>query len=173
MTKKGIDTLISGYIYYRSQDDFDSGETECISWWAGGRLYYNNYGFHVMAEAIASQEQLIKRAGLYTQVGYTFYRDSDYLNRLELLARYDALWTLDSTKVQKSGVALRSADVNNAISWDHHLITLAARLNLIEDILAVRLEYTFFLEENGVSKLGIKDTSVDDNELLLQIEARY
>ncbi len=173
VTKRGIDTLISGYTYYRSLDKFNSEKTDSLVWWAGGRLSYNNYGFHIMAEAIASQEQLIKRAGMYAQAGYTFYRNSSYLNRFELLARYDALWTLDSTKVNQSGVALRSADVNNAISWDHHIITLAARLNLIEDILALRFEYSFFLEKNGVPDLGIQDTSVDDNELLLQIEARY
>ena len=126
-----------------------------------------------MAEAIASQEQLIKRVGMYAQAGYTFYRDSSYLNRFEFLARYDALWTLNSTVVQNAGVALRSPDVNNAITWDHHLITLAARLNLIEDILALRFEYSFFLEKNGVPDLNIQDVSVDDNELLLQIEARY
>ena len=173
VTKKGIDTLVSSYTNYRSLDDFDPGCTDSIVWWAGGRLAYNNYGVHIMAEAIASQEQHIQRTGMYAQAGYTFTRDSDYFNTFELLARFDALWTLGSTKVQKTGVTLRSTDINNAITWDHHIITLAARANIIEDILSLRLEYSFFLEKNGVPDLGYKDISIDDNELLLQIEARY
>ena len=172
-TKKGIDTLISDYPYYRSLDDFDSNKTQALAWWAGGRLAYNGYGVHVMAECIGSQEQYIRRFGMYTQASYTWYRDSDYLNTFEILARYDASWTLDSTKENQSGATLRTPDTNNAISWDHHIITLAGRMNIIEDILSLRLEYSFFIEKNSVPSKDIHNQSVDDNELLLQIEARY
>lgn len=176
-TKKGLDTLISDYPYYRSLDDFDASQKEATAWWAGGRIAYNGYGLHVMTECIASQEHLIHRVGMYAQASYTLTRDSDYFNTFEILARYDGAWTQDSTKINESGNTLRTPDVNNAISWDHHIITLAGKMNIIEDILALRLEYSFFLEENGVpsigDKLAIPDKSVDDNELLIQIEARY
>ena len=70
-------------------------------------------------------------------------------------------------------MTLRTSDTNNAISWDHHIITLAGKLNIIEDILALRLEYSFFIEKNSVPSKNIINQPVDDNELLLQIEARY
>ncbi|MBQ9242223.1 MAG: hypothetical protein IJ165_03210 [Proteobacteria bacterium] len=172
-TKKGIDTLVSDYPYYRSLDGFDSAETEALAWWAGGRLAYNGYGVHVMGECIASQEQLIKRIGMYAQASYTWQRDAEYLNTFEILARYEQTWLQDATRLNTSGTTLRTPDVNNAISWDHQVITLAGRLNLIEDILSIRLEYSFFLENNAVPSKDIQNQSVDDNELLLQIEARY
>ena len=172
-TKKGIDTLISDYPYYRTLDEFDANQKEALAWWAGGRLSYNGYGLHIMAECIASQEQYIHRVGMYAQTSYTWNRDSDFLNTFEILARYDAAWTLDSTKVNSSGNTLRTPDTNNAISWDHHIITLAGRMQIIEDILSLRLEYSFLLEKNSVPIHQIDNQSVDDNELLLQIEARY
>ena len=172
-TKKGIETLISDYPYYRALPDFDASQNSALAWWAGGRLSYNGYGVHVMAEAIASQEQLIHRVGTYAQAGYSFDRDSDYFNHFELLVRYDALWTLDSTKTNDNGISLRTPDTNNAISWDHQIVTLAGKMHLIDDILALRLEYSFFLEKNDVPACNLANRSIDDNELLLQIEARY
>ena len=75
--------------------------------------------------------------------------------------------------MQQTGKTLRSPDINNAISWDHQIITLAARVRIVKDILTLRVEYNFFLEDNGVSALNYKQTDIDDNELLIQIEARY
>lgn len=173
VTAKGLDTLISAYPYYRALDEYNSEDLRAFVWWAGARIAYNGYGAHFMAEAIASQEHLIRRVGTYAQASYTFTRKSDFLNAFELLARYEGAWTIDSTKVQQTGKTLRSPDINNAISWDHQIITLAARVRIVKDILTLRVEYNFFLEDNGVSALNYKQTDIDDNELLIQIEARY
>ena len=170
---KGLETLYSAYPYYRSLDAFDNDKSEAIVWWAGGRLQYNGYGVHLMAEAIASEEQLIRRAGLYAQGSYTFYRDTDFLNELELLFRYEETWTLDSTKLSALNTSLRTPEVSNAISWNHRIYTLAARLRILYDILSLRVEYNFFLEQNSAPALRLNHLSVDDNELLIQIEARY
>ena len=172
-TKYGINTLISDFPYYRGLPDFDASQNEVLSWWAGGRVIFDAYGVHVMAEAIASKEQLLKRAGMYAQVSYTYQRESSFFNTFEFLVRYEQTWLLDSTKLIDKSHALRSPELNNAISWDHQIVTLAARLNIIEDILALRAEYSFFMEKNGVDALHIRDESYDDNELLIQIEARY
>ena len=170
---KGLESLYSAYAYYRALDDFDAAQTDALSWWAGARAAYNGYGFHAMAEVIASQEQHLRRIGTYAQAAYTFSRDSDYFHTFELLARYEGSWTLDSTKLQSSGATLRTPDINNAISWDHHIITLSARCKLVEDILSLRVEYSFFLEQNDVPSRNLKGVDIDDNELLIQIEARY
>lgn len=173
VTAKGLDTLISAYPYYRALDGYNAGDVRAFVWWAGARVAYNGYGVHVMVEAIASKEHLIRRVGTYAQASYIFVRDSDYLNAFELLARYEAAWTLDSTEVQQTGKTLRTPDINNAISWDHQIVTLAARVRIVKDILTLRVEYSFFFEDNGVSALDYKQNDVDDNELLIQIEARY
>lgn len=173
VSAKGLDTLISAYPYYRSLDGYNSGDTRAFVWWAGARIGYNGYGAHFMAEAIASQEHLIRRAGMYAQASYSFSRDSDYFNNFELLARYEAAWTLDSDKIQKTGNTLRTPDINNAISWDHQIVTLAARMRIVKDILSLRLEYSFFVEKNSVKALNYNQLDIDDNELLIQIEARY
>ncbi len=170
---KGLETLYSAYPYYRSLDDFNNDKSEATVWWAGGRLQYNGYGVHLLAEAIASEEQLIRRAGLYTQGSYTFYRDSDFFNELELLVRYEQTWTLNSTKVSALNTSLRTPEVSNAISWDHQIVTLAARLRILYDILSLRVEYSFFMEQNNTPKLDMHNLSIDDNELLIQLEARY
>ena len=172
-TKDGLNTLISDFPYYRAMKGFDANENHCFAWWAGGRLAYNGYGVHVLAEAIASQEQLIKRVGMYAQASYTYRRDADYFNEFEFLVRYEQTWLRDADALLNETHALRSTELNNAITWDHQIITLAARLNIIEDILSIRAEYSFFLEKNGVPSLQIDDVDYDDNELLIQIEARY
>lgn len=172
-TKYGLNTLISDFPYYRSLPGYEDTENESTSWWAGGRIAYNGYGVHVMAEAIASKEQLIKRVGMYVQASYTHHWDWDYLNELEILARYEQTWLFNAEDMLDETHAFRTPEVNNAISWDHQIITLSARLNILEDIIAIRCEYSFFLEKNGLKKLGIADESFDDNELLIQLEARY
>ena len=173
VTAKGLDTLYSSYPYYRSLDDLDADQNDALVWWAGGRLGYDGHGVHVLAEAIASQEQLLHRVGMYAQASYTWSRDSDFFQQIELLGRYEQIWTLDSTEVGRLGTALRTPATNNAISWDRKVITLAARARIFEDILSLRLEYSFFLEYNDNPNLGLANAPVDDNELLLQIEARY
>lgn len=172
-TKNGINSLVSDFPYYRALPEFNAEKNESLVWWAGGRIAYDGYGFHAMAEAIASQEQLIKRAGMYAQTSYTYERDSSYFNTFEFLVRYEQTWLFDSTNLIDSMHAFRSPELNNAITWDHKIITLAARINLIEDILSMRVEYNFFLEENGVPNLDIANENFDDNELLIQLEARY
>lgn len=173
VTSKGLDTLMSVYPFYRAMDGFNANTLRDFVWWAGGRIAYNGYGIHLMAESIASQEHLIRRVGVYAQASYTYTRDSDFLNTFEILARYEGAWTLDSTQLQASGNTLRTPDINNAISWDHTIITLAARLRILKDILTLRVEYSFFLEDNDVKSRNLKQVDIDDNELLIQIEARY
>ena len=172
-TKNGINTLISDFPYYRSLSAFNPETNTSLIWWAGGRLAYDGFGVHLLAEAIASSEQHLKRAGMYGQASYTYSRDANYFNTFEILARYEQTWLLDAANPLSTSHALRSPELNNAISWDHRIVTLAARLNLIGDILSLRLEYSFFMEKNGVPALNIPDEPFDDNELLLQIEARY
>lgn len=172
-TKNGINTLVSDFPYYRSLPDYSSEDLETTVWWAGGRIAWNGYGVHIMGEAIASAEQHIKRAGMYVQASYTFERDAEYMNTFEFLIRYEQTWLFNSTDLIDNTHAFRSPEVNNAITWDHQIITLAARLNIIEDILSIRAEYNFFLEDNGVPALNIDDSPFDDNELLIQIEAKY
>lgn len=173
VTKDGLNTLVSDFIYYRSLPNYNSEENTTLAWWAGGRMAYNGYGFHIMAETIASQEQLIKRLGMYVQASYTYTRDARFFNAFEVIARYEQTWLKDATKPIDDTHALRSPDTNNAITWDHKILTLAARLNIFKDILSARFEYHFFFEDNGVPKLNIKSVDFDDNELLFQLEARY
>ena len=172
-TKNGINTLIADFPYYRALAGFDPEANTSLVWWAGGRLAYDGYGVHLMAEAIASKEQHLERAGMYVQASYTYKRDANYFNTFEILGRYEQTWLLDADKPIDAAHALRTPEINNAISWDHRIVTLAARLNIIGDILSLRLEYSFFMEENGIPDLGIATVPFDDNELLLQIEARY
>ena len=173
VTKDGINTLISDFIYYRSLPDFDPNQTSTMAWWAGARLAYNGYGVHIMGEFLASKEQLIERMGMYIQASYTYKREAKFLNEFEILARYEQTWLSNSTNPIDDTHALRSQDTNNAISWDHKIITIAGKAHILDDILAIRLEYSFFLEDNGVPKLNIPNKSFDDDELLILIEARY
>ncbi len=172
-TKYGLNTLLSDYPYYRSLPGYEDTETEATSWWAGGRIGYDGYGIHVLAEAIASREQLIERTGMYLQASYTHKWAIDYFNTFEFLVRYERTWLFNAGDKLDEMHTFRTPEVNNAISWDHQIVTMAARINLIRDILILRCEYSFFLEKNGMKKLGIKDEPYDDNELLIQLEARY
>ncbi len=173
-TKNGIHTLISDLPYYRYLPKFNPDETEALAYWYGGRIYYDDMGFHFLAEAIASHEQLLDRVGMYVQAGYNFTRpDAFWVNSIEFVTRYEQTWLLDATQLLDESHALRSPETNNAITWDYRALTLALKTNIAADFVALRLEYTFFWEENGVPALNTPSQSAKNNELLLQIEAKY
>ena len=111
---------------------------------------------------------------MYVQAGYAWTReDAFWFNLVEFVARYERIWLLDSTDLLDESHAFRSTETTNAMSWNYQVLTLALKSNIISDFVALRVEYTFFWEENGVSALGILNAPVRNNELLFQIEARY
>jgi len=174
VTKSGIHVLIADFPYYRHHPSFDPNETEGAAYWYGGRLGYEGYGAHFLAEAIASREHLLSRVGMYAQGGYAYAREGAFwFNEFAGVVRYEQTWLLDSTKPFDESYALRSPEVLNAISWDYQAITLAMRIHIMDTFLALRCEYTFFIEHNGVPALGQKNLNIKNNELLIQLEARY
>jgi hypothetical protein len=127
-----------------------------------------------MGEVIASHEHLLDRVGMYVQAGYTLSRDEAFwFNSIEFVTRYERTWLRNSTDLIDDSHAFRSPETTNAVSWDYQVLTLALRSNIVSDFVSLRIEYTFFWEENGIPALEINDSAVKNNELLLQIEARY
>ena len=172
--KEGIQTLVSDFPYYRYLPKFDDSTQDSLSYWYGGRIGYNGLGLHVLGEVIASHEHLLNRVGMYVQAGYAWAReDAFWFNLVEFVARYERIWLLDSTDLLDESHAFRSTETTNAMSWNYQVLTLALKSNIISDFVALRVEYTFFWEENGVPALGILNAPVRNNELLFQIEARY
>lgn len=172
--KEGIQTLVSDFPYYRYLPSFDASTQDALSYWYGGRIGYNGLGLHVMGEVIASHEHLLDRVGMYVQAGYTLSRDEAFwFNSIEFVTRYERTWLRNSTDLIDDSHAFRSPETTNAVSWDYQVLTLALRSNIVSDFVSLRIEYTFFWEENGIPALEINDSAVKNNELLLQIEARY
>ena len=172
--KEGIQTLVSDFPYYRYLPQFDASTQDALSYWYGGRLGYDGLGIHVLGEVIASHEHLLDRVGMYVQAGYAWtHEDAFWFNRVAFVARYERTWLLHATDLIDDAHAFRSTETTNAISWDYQVLTLALESNIISDFVALRVEYTFFWEENGIPSLGIRNVPVRNNELLLQIEARY
>ncbi len=170
----GIQTLASDFQYYRFMPQFDPNEVEALAYWYGGRISFEKWGFHILGEAIASHEHLLNRVGMYVQAGYNWTRDDAFwMNAIEFVTRYEQTWLLDSTDPLDEKHALRSPETNNAITWDYKILTLALKTNIISDFVALRLEYSFFWEDNGVPELNLEKNEVKNNEFLLQIEARY
>ena len=172
-TQSGIDTLVSDIPYYRQMPGYLPDKASGKAWWAGGRIGYDGYGVHFLAEAIYSQEDLLDRFGWYAQASYTYPRESQWFNRFELLFRYEQIYLLNSDIPLNASNALRSPDIINAITWNYDIATIALHANIFRDFVSIRLEYAFIMEENGVDALGIDSVSVDNNELLLQLEARF
>ncbi|MFT5429755.1 MAG: hypothetical protein ACI9OJ_000427 [Myxococcota bacterium] len=165
----GTDTLRSGFPHYR---DLNSGSE--IAWWAGGRLGYSGHGFHLIAEAITSQEDALQRFGAYGQASYDIaILGGDWLGSIEPLVRYEVYRVLDSAIVRSTGRALRSPAVINAVSWDFDVLTFALRTAIYRDLLALRVEYYLIEEANGVPDLGIGDEPFRNDELLVHLEFRF
>lgn len=172
--KNGIHTLIASFPNYRYQVDYDPHAVDALSYWYGGRLSYDGHGLHALAEVIASKEQLLDRVGYYAEVSYSYQREAaKWLNEIEFLMRYEGTHLLNSTSTKGGQLPMRTPDINNAISWNYKIMTLALRCNIFRDFLALRLEYALYFEKNDVPELNKRNLEIDNNELLLQIEARY
>jgi hypothetical protein len=157
---------------------FPIGSDELIEdravFWGGGRVGYDGYGIHVLIEAIASQESLLKRWGGYAQISYTLLlRNAKHLfHAMEALVRIE-MYQLIGSDVIHDGFALRQRAVAHSATWDYQILTFAFIVHIYRDILRLRLEYYVIEEINGIPEADIPHAPIKNNEFLAQLEVRF
>ncbi len=174
--ERGTDVLRSSFPNYRELPGYraeSNGYGEFF--WVGARAGYEDHGVHALVEALLTHEDLLWRYGLYAQASYEIrlFREPVWFHTLEPLVRYEFLRLHDGARVNAGGQALRSPAPINAVSWDHDGLTLGLIARVWRDLVALRLEYAFSWEKNGVPGLGVADVPFRDNEFLLQAELRF
>ena len=172
----GVNVLTSGFTAYRDLPGYDPGASSNRDYlWYGGRVGYSGSGLHLHAEGIRSHMGLIRRFGILTQGSFAFsLRDPDLLfHMFEPLIRWEWLALEDSTQVLKSGRALRSPALIDAITWDFKIWTFALNTSVYRNLVLLRLEFALIDEENGVPALSIPNTPIQNNEFMAQLELRF
>lgn len=172
-TAQGIDILIADFPHYRLSPQFEPDATSALALLAGARVSFNMLGFHFMAEASYNKLQYLEQLGYYAEGGFTWSRSASWFHSLSLLLRYEQLFLLHSDTPLSSSMALRSPEVSNAISWDYSIATFAIHGKIFREFLSIRLEYALIFEQNEVAALNQRNLDIDNNELLLQLEARF
>ena len=172
-TQAGIDRLVSDFMYYRYLPKFNPDTKGGPAYWAGGRLGYEGYGLRVFGEFIYSVTDLIREYGWYLQGSYVRDFGGRFFSDAKVYFRYEQSRIFGSEDLIRGGYSLRSPESANAISWDYDIATVGIVSDIYRDFVSIRLEYSFIQEMNGVSSRHIAAKAVDNNELLLQLEASF
>lgn len=170
----GTDELRSNFGNYRALDPGGRGLDSTFRW-GGGRLAYARYGIRILAEAIVSQESLLRRGGAYIQAGYELSTTEQkvFFHSVEPIVRYEIYRIQNATVVDGQGLALRSPAPSQALTWDFNILTLGLALAVYRDLVRARIEYVWVDEINGVPGLNLGDQPIKNNELLVQLELRF
>lgn len=174
----GTDELRNNFSRYQDLPGYNADDktTQDTSfYWAGLRTGYDGYGFHFLTEAIFSRESLIRRQGFYAQLSYeiALRPEKKLFCALEILGRYERYAIKDTTVVLNGDRALRSPAPSEAITWDYDIATAAVVLTIYRHLLRLRFEYYWVGEANGVPELGIANSPLKNDELLVQLELRF
>ncbi|MFA5624057.1 MAG: hypothetical protein WC966_03230 [Bradymonadales bacterium] len=172
-THQGLDILIADFPHYRLSPKHNPDAKSGLAYLAGGRIYFEKHGFHFLAEAIFNRTGQLKHFGYYAQAGLELSRKSTWFHSMMFLLRYEQLLLLDSSRPLNSSYAMRSPEQSNAISWDYSIATLAIHAKILREFLTIRLEYAMIFERNDVPALAQRNLDVDNNELLVQLEAIF
>lgn len=174
-SEAGTDELRNNFGNYAALPGADADALDRTFRWLGGRVGYDAHGLHVVVEAIASQESLLRRWGAYAQASYELhlFGDVPLVHTVEPIVRYEVYRLLDATQVGTGGQALRSPAPSQAVTWDHDVLTAGVVVVVYRSIVRVRAEYAVLWEKNGVPALGLPDQPIRNNELLMQLEVRF
>jgi hypothetical protein len=152
----GYDDVVDAY----------NGELDDIThWWYGGRVGFDRWNAHIRAEYTSSQDGLLPRDGYYVEGSYRFNEPKLLpVKNLEPIVRYGEL-----------NVHRHSPVLGDPETWDRQMTTigLLARLN---DNITVKIEYYLLDEVTGGgidSDSGVDNSSVKDNQFLLQIKFEF
>jgi|GEM_PF-914883 hypothetical protein len=174
----GTDELRNNFSRFQDLPGYnseDKQQQDTTFYWAGLRTGYDGYGFHFLAEAIFSRESLLQRQGFYAQLSYELELrpEKKLFCTIELLTRYERYRLKDTTVVLDDDGALRSPAPSEAITWDYDIATAALIVTIYRQLLRLRFEYYWVGEANGVPALGIANSPLKNDELLVQLELRF
>lgn len=174
-SEAGTDELRNNFGNYTSLEGGADEVLDRTFYWYGGRLSYDRYGVHAVAELIASRESLLRRWGAYVQASYEvhLFDPATVFHTLEPVVRYEIYRIRDADRVGPSGAALRSPAPSQAVTWDYHIVTAGLVAVIYRDIVRARVEYAWVRENNSVAGLGIANEPIRNDELLVQLEVRF
>ena len=134
------------------------------------RAEYSIFNTLLRGEYIQSEDGFLPRSGYYVQASRKI-NNKRLKNPLTLLARYGELW------IDRGG-EIFSPLLKDPHTWDRNLLTLAAIYN-ITDYAKIKFEYYVLGEETGDTiddadaQNRIYQPSVDDNQMLIQLELNF
>jgi hypothetical protein len=174
----GTDELRNSFSRFQELPGFNDEalrEQEDTLHWYGGRLGFEGFGLHLLAEGIASQESLLRRWGAYAQASYVVSLRPPHalMHSVEPLVRYELYRIRDATDVLPTGRALRTPAPSQAVTWSFMVTTAALIVQVYEEMVRLRVEYAWIDERNGVRALGIARQPLRNDELLVQLELRF
>ena len=140
-------------------------ENDKTHWWYGGRLGLNRSNIHIQVEYIDALDGLLPRNGYYAEASYKLKLKG--IKNIEPLVRFGNL-----------NIERHEETMGDPQTWDREMITLAF-LCRINDYLTVKTEYYLLNEITGGSETtdndgnAVDNTSVNDNQFLLQLKFRF
>jgi len=141
--------------------------TDRTHYWYGGRVAFNQSGFHTQAEYIYAKDGLLPRAGSYVEASYTLHNVPILpLEALEPAIRVGELHLIN--RHNAAGDELTWAYLAEPMSWDRNMITLALGME-VNDYLTIKAEY-YILDENTGSDT---EPNVDDNQVMIQMDFKF
>ena len=139
-------------------------------YWFGVRAEYSIFNTLLRGEYIQSEDGFLPRSGYYVQASRKI-NNKRLKSPLTLLVRYGELW------IDRGG-EIFSPLLKDPHTWDRNLLTLAAIYN-ITDYAKIKFEYYVLDEETGDTiddadaQNRIYQPSVDDNQMLIQLELNF
>ncbi len=139
-------------------------------YWFGVRAEYSILNTLIRGEYIQSEDGFLPRSGYYVEASRDF-NIKKFSSPLTLLVRYGELW------IDRGGDIFFPL-LKDPHTWDRNLITLAAIYD-ITDYAKIKFEYYLLDEKTGDTmddadaQNRIYQPSVDDNQMLIQLELKF